>query len=46
MVIVKEDDVDTLKTAVVVVLLLAVLYGVYVVLNKPEQFPQELAWET
>ncbi|MCA9145330.1 MAG: LysM peptidoglycan-binding domain-containing protein [Planctomycetaceae bacterium] len=37
---------DTLKTAVVVVLLLAVLYGVYVVLNKPEQFPQELAWET
>jgi len=38
--------VDTLKTAVVVVLLLAVLYGVYVVLNKPEQYPQELAWET
>ena len=37
---------DTLKTAVVVVLLLAVLYGVYVVLNKPEQYPQELAWET
>lgn len=38
--------VDTLKTAVVVVLLLAVLYGVYVVLNKPEQYSQELAWET
>ena len=37
---------DTLKTAVVVVLLLAVLYGVYVILNKPEQYPQELAWET
>jgi LysM repeat protein len=37
--------VDTLKTAVVVVLLLAVLYGVYVVLNKPEQYPQELAWD-
>ncbi|MEX0819819.1 MAG: LysM peptidoglycan-binding domain-containing protein, partial [Pirellulaceae bacterium] len=37
---------DTLKTAVVVVLLLAVLYGVYVVLNKPEQYPQDLAWET
>lgn len=37
---------DTLKTAVVVVLLLAVLYGVYVVLNKPEQYSQELAWET
>ncbi len=44
-VIVKEDDVDTLKTAVVVVLLLAVLYGVYVVLNKPEQYSQDLAWE-
>ncbi|MEO8494823.1 MAG: L,D-transpeptidase family protein [Planctomycetota bacterium] len=37
---------DTLKTAVVVVLLLAVLYGVYVVLNKPEQYSQDLAWET
>ncbi len=35
---------DTLKTAVVVVLLLAVLYGVYVVLNKPEPLPQDLSW--
>jgi len=31
--------VETIKTAVVVVLLLAVLYGVYVVLNKPELTP-------
>ena len=38
--------VDTLKTSVVVVLLLAGLYCVYVVLNKPDQSPQELAWET
>lgn len=38
--------VDTLKTSVVVVLLLAGLYCVYVVLNKPEQSPQELAWAT
>ena len=30
---------ETIKTAVVVVLLLAVLYGVYVVLNKPELTP-------
>lgn len=30
---------ETIKTAVVVVLLLAVLYGVYVVLNKPELAP-------
>lgn len=30
---------ETIKTAVVVVLLLAVLYGVYVVLNKPELSP-------
>jgi lipoprotein-anchoring transpeptidase ErfK/SrfK len=38
--------VDTLKTAVVVVLLLAVLYGVYVVLNKPgEPFPEPAAWQ-
>ena len=37
---------DTLKTAVVVVLLLAVLYGVYVVLNKPEPMPNDLAWST
>jgi lipoprotein-anchoring transpeptidase ErfK/SrfK len=37
--------VDTLKTSVVVVLLLAGLYCVYVVLNKPEQYPQEVAWE-
>ncbi|MGE3777132.1 MAG: L,D-transpeptidase family protein [Pirellulaceae bacterium] len=36
---------DTLKTAAVVVLLLAVVYGVYVVVNKPEgPLPQEIAW--
>lgn len=36
---------DTLKTAVVVVLLLAVLYGVYVALNQPDQeVPEEIAW--
>lgn len=38
--------VDTLKTSVVVVLLLAGLYCVYVVLNKPEPSSHELAWET
>lgn len=38
---------DTLKTAVVVVLLLAVLYGVYVVLNKPgEPLPDTAAWQS
>jgi hypothetical protein len=38
---------ETLKTALVVVLLLAVLYGVFVVLNKPEQGqPPEVAWQT
>jgi lipoprotein-anchoring transpeptidase ErfK/SrfK len=38
--------VETLKTAVIVVLLLAVLYGVYLVLNKPEPTPPgDLAWE-
>jgi LysM repeat protein len=38
---------ETLKTALVVVLLLAVLYGVFVVLNKPEQGqPPEMAWQT
>ncbi len=43
--LVKEDDVDTLKTAIVVVLLLAVLYGVYVTLNQPDQeVPEEIAW--
>ena len=43
--LVREDDVDTLKTAIVVVLLLAVLYGVYVTLNQPEQeIPEEIAW--
>ena len=38
---------ETLKTALVVVLLLAVLYGVFIVLNKPElgQSP-EVAWQT
>jgi len=42
---VREDDVDTLKTAVVVVLLLAVLYGVYVTLNQPEkEVPEDIAW--
>ena len=36
---------DTLKTAIVVVLLLAVLYGVYVTLNQPDQdIPKEIAW--
>ena len=36
---------DTLKTAVIVVLLLAVVYGAYVVLNKPDApLPQEIAW--
>ncbi|MDA1049617.1 MAG: LysM peptidoglycan-binding domain-containing protein [Planctomycetota bacterium] len=38
--------VDTLKTAVVVVLLLACLYGVYAFLNSPDKYPQDLAWET
>ncbi len=43
--VVKEDDVDTLKTAIVVILLLAVLYGVYVTLNQPEQeIPEDIAW--
>jgi LysM repeat protein len=38
--------VETIKTAIVVVLLLAVLYGVYVVLNKPELAPPpEVAWQ-
>ncbi|MCL4204561.1 MAG: LysM peptidoglycan-binding domain-containing protein [Pirellulaceae bacterium] len=37
---------ETLKTALVVVLLLAVLYGVFVVLNKPDMTtPPELAWQ-
>jgi lipoprotein-anchoring transpeptidase ErfK/SrfK len=37
--------VDTLKTAVIVVLLLAVVYGAYVVLSKPDEpLPQEIAW--
>lgn len=43
--LVKEDDVDTLKTAIVVVLLLAVLYGVYVRLNRPDaEVSEEIAW--
>jgi hypothetical protein len=38
--------VNTLKTAVVVVLLLAVLYGVYMLLNKTDaSAPPELAWQ-
>ncbi|MFV1964807.1 MAG: LysM peptidoglycan-binding domain-containing protein [Pirellulaceae bacterium] len=38
---------ETLKTAAIVVLLLAVLYGVYLVLNKPDPSPPgDLAWET
>jgi len=38
--------VETVKTAFVVLLLLAVLYGVYVVLNKPElKPPPDMAWE-
>lgn len=36
---------ETIKTAVVVVLLLLVLYGVYVVLNKPELAPVDTAWQ-
>lgn len=36
---------DTLKTAVVVLLLLAVLYGVYVVLNKPTDSPMASSWQ-
>lgn len=36
---------DTLKTGVVVILLLAVLYGVYVALNRGEpQAPPEFSW--
>lgn len=35
---------DTLKTAVVVVLLLAVLYGVYAFLNQNNPMPNDLAW--
>lgn len=36
---------ETLKTAFVVVLLLAVLFGVYTVLNKPDAAPpKEVAW--
>jgi len=38
--------VETIKTAVVVVLLLAVLYGVYVVLNRPDLGSSpEVAWD-
>lgn len=36
---------ETIKTAVVVVLLLAVLYGVYVMLNKPEATQPREAWD-
>jgi lipoprotein-anchoring transpeptidase ErfK/SrfK len=37
--------VDKLKTAIVVVLLLAVLYGVYVTLNQPDQdVSDDIAW--
>ena len=37
---------QTLKTAVVVVLLLAGLYGAYVVLNQPEDVsPEQLGWQ-
>jgi lipoprotein-anchoring transpeptidase ErfK/SrfK len=37
---------ETVKTAVIVLLLMACLYGVYVVLNKPEAPPpsEEIAW--
>ena len=37
---------ETVKTAVIVLLLMAVLYGVYVVLNQPEVQPpsSEIAW--
>ena len=39
---------DTLKTAIVVVLLLAVLYGVYVILNRAdeESLSQDVAWSS
>ncbi len=38
---------ETLKTALVVVLLLAVLYGVYVVLNQPDfQPPDPMSWKS
>ena len=38
---------QTFKTAVVVVILLGVLYGVYVVLNTPEsEIPSEIDWPT
>jgi lipoprotein-anchoring transpeptidase ErfK/SrfK len=39
--------VETLKTAIIVVLLLAVLYGVYTVLNKPADIPvgEDIAWQ-
>ncbi|MCA9225529.1 MAG: hypothetical protein KDA47_07950, partial [Planctomycetales bacterium] len=37
---------QTVKTAVVVVLLLGVLYGVYTVLNTPETELPELQWPT
>ena len=41
----RRTNVNTLKTAFVVLLLLAVLYGVYTVLNRPEsQPPKEIAW--
>ena len=36
---------ETIKTAIVVVLLLAVLYGVYAVLSKPQlEPPPEVTW--
>src|SRR5688500_4674455 len=39
-----EGEMDTIKTAFVVALLLAVLYGVYVVLNKePPTTPHDVA---
>jgi lipoprotein-anchoring transpeptidase ErfK/SrfK len=39
--------VETIKTAVVILILLGILYGVYVVLNKPEPTPPpEAAWQT
>jgi lipoprotein-anchoring transpeptidase ErfK/SrfK len=39
--------VETIKTAIVVVVLLGILYGVYLVLNKPSEVPPppEAAWQ-
>ncbi len=42
---VKECAVETIRTAIVLVFLLAILYGAYVVLNQPmPQAPLEVGW--